>query len=252
MKIQYLSDLHLEFDDNFNFIKNNPINAVGDVLLIAGDLIPFARIEQAHDFFSFVSDHFKTTYWIPGNHEYYHESIDKRSGSFKESIRENVFLLNNCVEEVGEIRLVFSTLWSKISEEKQFIIQSYMNDFHLIQKDDKKLRSSDFNQLHKESMACIKKELEQGNNSKTIIITHHLPTFNNYPEKHKDSPLNEAFAVELTELILYHQPHSWIYGHTHSNTPDFTIGKTNLITNQLGYVKQKEHEAFVNDKIILI
>ena len=33
MKIQYCSDLHLEFEENKKFLKQNPIKPVGDILI---------------------------------------------------------------------------------------------------------------------------------------------------------------------------------------------------------------------------
>ena len=47
MKIQYCSDLHLEFEDNLNFLSNCPIKRVGDILIIAGDLVPFVNLSKA-------------------------------------------------------------------------------------------------------------------------------------------------------------------------------------------------------------
>ena len=38
MKIQYASDLHLEFADNMSFIEHGGIEPVGDVLVLAGDV----------------------------------------------------------------------------------------------------------------------------------------------------------------------------------------------------------------------
>jgi len=35
MKIQYASDLHLEFRDNAHYLRNNPITPIGDILLLA-------------------------------------------------------------------------------------------------------------------------------------------------------------------------------------------------------------------------
>lgn len=70
---------------------------------------------------------------------------------------------------------------------------------------------------------------------KTFVVTHHLPTYKNYPEKYQGKILNEAFTVELKDFISKHQPDYWLYGHIHYNTPIFNIGKSKIITNQLGY-----------------
>ena len=38
MKIQYMSDLHLEFHENSMFLKQNEIPVTGEVLVLAGDI----------------------------------------------------------------------------------------------------------------------------------------------------------------------------------------------------------------------
>ena len=64
MKIQYCSDLHLEMDDNNSFIKKNPIEPAGDILILAGDICYLRDIDAHGDFFDYCSKNWKHTYWI--------------------------------------------------------------------------------------------------------------------------------------------------------------------------------------------
>ncbi len=73
-------------------MKQYPLVPVGDVLVLAGDIVPLAIMDQYQDFFSWVADHFETTYWLPGNHEYYHFDIAEKSGAVNEKIRNVMYL----------------------------------------------------------------------------------------------------------------------------------------------------------------
>lgn len=251
MKFQYASDLHLEFPENRAFLKTNPLQPAGDVLLLAGDIIPFRSIEDVPDFFSYLSDHFRATYWIPGNHEYYHFDASMKSGTFKENIRSNVFLLNNSSVIEGQCKLIFSTLWSKISEHNQWRIERGLNDFRVIKYLGNHLPVPQYNKFHRDSLAFISKELaDNAPELKKVVVSHHAPTFQNYPPEYLGDALNEAFATDLDWLIESTHPDYWLYGHHHRNIPEFKIGNTGLITNQLGYVRYGEHHQFEHDKTI--
>ena len=250
MVLQYASDLHLEFPANKEYLKLHPLQPVGEVLVLAGDIVPFAVMDKHQDFFSYVADNFKTTYWLPGNHEYYHFDIAEKNGVMHEAIRSNVFLVNNTSVVHGNAKLVFSTLWSKISPAYQWQIERSLSDFYAIKHKGFRFSSEQYNQLHDESVAFIQNELKSVKDEKVSVFTHHCPTFLNYPEQYKGDILNEAFAVELFDLIESTEIACWVYGHHHTNTPEFTIGNTKLITNQLGYVQRNEHRLFVNNKVI--
>lgn len=246
MKIQYCADLHLEFPENKEFLKKHPLISKGEVLIMAGDIVPFRVMDKHQDFFDFVSDNYENTYWIPGNHEYYHSDLSEKQGSFTEKIRDNVVLLNNTSVIMNNTRFIFSTLWTQISKENEWLIRQRLNDFHVIGYNNGLLQPATYNKLHDESLVFIKNELCSSENERKVVVTHHVPTFMNYPEKYKGDALNEAFAVELHDLILESGTEYWIYGHHHTNIADFKIGKTSIITNQLGYVRYNENQGFEN------
>lgn len=248
MIVQYASDLHLEFPENKDFLDCNPIMPVGDILLLAGDIVPFAIMDKHKDFFSYLSDHFETTYWIPGNHEYYYFDLSKKCGTLNENIKANVHLVNNFSLEYNQIRFIFSTLWSSINPANQWQIVRSVSDFQVIKLNNYRLSVDRFNKLHQESLQFIISEFQKETASKSVVVTHHVPTLMNYPEKYKGDMLNEAFAVELFNLIETSGPDAWVFGHHHSKTPDFMIGKTQMLTNQLGYVKYGEHRCFNPNK----
>jgi predicted phosphohydrolase len=251
-RIQYASDLHIEFPANKQFLKQNPLLAVGDVLVLAGDIVPFHVMDKHRDFFSFLSDNFAATYWLPGNHEYYYFDVAEKSGVLHEKIRDNVFLVNNTSAVHGDVKLIFSTLWSKISPGYQWDIERGMNDFRVIKYKGKRFSAESYNALFTENLAFIEAELEAETDKKLAVFTHHCPTMMHYPPLYKGSVLNEAFAVELFDLIEPSNIATWVYGHHHSNIPEFEIGNTLMCTNQLGYVQLGENKGFEPGKCLEI
>ncbi len=223
---------------------------VGDILLLAGDVVPFAEMDKHTAFFDFLSHNFEAVYWVPGNHEYYGSDIAERSGSMDEAIRSNVFLVNNHTVLNDGLKLVFTTLWSEINPLREFEIERGMSDFYQIRDDGGKFRAAKYTQLHANAMAFLGGELSKPHDGKTIVVTHHVPTFMHYPEQYKFSVLNTAFATELHDFIATSAISHWLYGHHHSNIPDFTIGNTQVVTNQLGYVEYGEHAHFNSGKTL--
>lgn len=106
--------------------------------------------------------------------------------------------------------------------------------------------------MHTVDLNCVKAGLLYNKKENIVVLTHYVPTRYEYPNQYKNSILNDAFSVELYDLIYQSGIPYWIYGHHHINTPAFKIGKTTMLTNQLGYVSQDEHQLFNNAAIIEI
>lgn len=51
MIVQYCSDLHLEFRRNQDFLKQNPLEKEGDVLILSGDVTTFNDMGRCNYFF---------------------------------------------------------------------------------------------------------------------------------------------------------------------------------------------------------
>ncbi len=244
MRIQYCSDLHLEFEQNRKFIAKNPLVITGDILILAGDIVPLHDEQFKNSFFNFIGDNYKQVYWVPGNHEFYHKDLNEYSKSFNIELKSNINIVNNIELKIDNIQFIFSTLWSKISQNNEKIIEQSVSDFVCITKKNKRIKANDFNQLHTDSLNFIKTSLSNNNNNKTIVVTHHLPSILCNSDLYAKSIINEAFCVDLTSYIEKSDANFWIYGHSHYNQKPLQIGNTILLTNQLGYVQYNEHKDF--------
>ena len=72
MRIQYMSDLHMELYDNSRYIKAKEFDANGDVLVLAGDTFYLRDIIAPQKrFWNWASKNFRQVLMVPGNHEFY-------------------------------------------------------------------------------------------------------------------------------------------------------------------------------------
>jgi len=251
MKIQYCSDLHLEFKANANFLSHKPLDISGEILILAGDIIPLHDEFFNHPFFKFVSDHYRKVYWVPGNHEFYYRNIADFGSSYQIPLLENVFLVHNTSLIENNIKLIFSTLWSKIEPDKAKLLENSVSDFTTISKHNKRFTVDDFNQLHAESLLFLEQSLNE-KAEHSVVVTHHLPSALCNSKAHENSPINEAFCVDLTRFIETCGANFWIYGHSHFNQKPIQIGQTLLLTNQLGYVQKNEHKLFKHHAFVSV
>lgn len=92
MKIQYASDLHLEFGANTSILRKHPMEPVGDILILAGDIGYLGDDGlMKHPFWDWASENFKEVIAIPGNHELYRGfDINELTEDWEHRIRTNV------------------------------------------------------------------------------------------------------------------------------------------------------------------
>jgi Icc-related predicted phosphoesterase len=251
MKIQYCSDLHLEFDHNIRYLKTYPVKKSGEILILAGDIIPLHDEFFNNSFFNQISDSYEQVFWVPGNHEFYYTDLKDFSESFEIKIRSNVKIVHNKEIEYKGVRLVFSTLWSAISSLREREIEQGVSDYACILNNGRKLRVKDSNHLHRQCMDFLSASLSR-KHPKTVVVTHHLPSVRCNALKYLTSPVNEAFCTDYSEFIENSGVNFWIYGHSHFNQHPVYLNKTLLVTNQLGYVASNEQEGYRNNAFCVV
>jgi Icc-related predicted phosphoesterase len=236
MKIQIISDLHQEF----GYTELSFDNA--DIVVLAGDInlgtkgIEWIKTKIPN----------KPVIYVLGNHEYYKGSYPKTLNKIKELAQNsNVFLLEDSFVDIDGIRFHGATLWTDFSifgdpRYYGFVCQNGMNDYKQIRRDPSysKMRSIDIFKIHQFSRAWLQESLENSKKLKNIVVTHHAPSIKSVPEHFKDDPLTSAYASNIEDFIMEHQPLYWIHGHIH--TPSrYKIGETEIICNPHGYVVEK-------------
>ncbi len=242
MKIQYMSDLHLEFRDNMQYIKDNEFPVTGDVLVLAGDTaylrdttVPNLRLWKT------LLKNFRQILIVPGNHEFYgYGDVLEYGDSWHRMFLPNVGYYQNRVVRIDDTDFILSTLWSHIRPQDEYFVARGMNDFRQIRYGGRRFTTDDFNAEHEKCLAFIKEAVEASDAKNIVVVTHHLPSYTVVNPYYKGDSLNSAFATELGEYIADSRINVWIFGHSHSNI-NAQLGNTRLLCNQMGYVAYGEH-----------
>lgn len=242
MKIQFMSDLHLELSDNSRYIKDLEIPVTGDVLVLAGDTAYLRDSTMPNmKFWKWASSTYRQVMLIPGNHEFYgYGDVAAQGDSWQRMILPNVGYYQNQVVRIDDTDFILSTLWSHIRPEDEYFVARGMNDFRQIRYNERRFTTDDFNLEHDKCLSFIKQAVAKSNAAKIVVVTHHLPSYEVVAPYYKGDSLTSAFATELGDYIAESRIDAWIFGHSHSNI-NGQIGKTKLICNQMGYVSYGEH-----------
>ena len=247
MKIQFVSDLHLEFPQNRAWIAKHPFQVTGDILLIAGDTAYLDLPESGKDsysqysFWDWAAKHYKQVIVCFGNHDFYgYYDLATIPDGYCKQIRSNVHAYYNSVVHLEDTDIIVSTLWSYIEPYNSYITEHGVSDFYRIKYNGFRLSSDHFNNEHERCLRFVKQAVAESTAKTKIVLTHHVPTQLCTAEEFRDSNINGAFTVELGDYITDSDIDYWIYGHSHRNI-EAQIGKTHIISNQFGYISHGEY-----------
>lgn len=221
-----------------------------DLLIIAGDL------DIGKNPIKFIKEQLKISpvIYILGNHEFYNQDYDEIMDFWKKIEITNFHFLENSTVELSGIRFLGAILWTSINKGNKKDIKEAkigLNDFSVIRKDNRKFTPEDSIILHNKSINWLKSELNKKFEGKTIVITHHLPSYLSIHKRYEMSPINSCFYSDLEDIIKKFKPDLWIHGHTHECF-DYLLGKTRIVCNPRGYLNFEINQQFNPSLIIEI
>ena len=242
MKIQVLSDLHLEHGGNLP--EHDPD---ADVIVLAGDLAPYTEglVDRVQEHWSSAPHIF----YVLGNHEFYGTEIEEtRTRMATECAEAGIHLLDPGTIRVGGVRFIGATLWTDLLLEgmadevgAHLRTSRGITDFlGAIQHHGRDFTTWESVERHRADRAFIEGELNRAeeDQERVVVITHHAPSSRSIRPWFEGDPFNCAFASDLDRVIDRYQPELWIHGHMHDPV-DEQLGRTRLLANPAGY----RHEA---------
>lgn len=238
MKIDYISDIHLDFHVKVNsnedkyklhtteFLESLLPEKLGEVMIIAGDLSHYNR--QSIWILEYFADKYKQVFYTWGNHDFYLISNKQNKKYWKsyhkvlELIQltehlQNVQVLQDYnVYDYEGISFSGSTNWYSLdSFEELNFFNTYMNDSRLIKHFDIKQA----NYLEGIKYDALK--------NVDVIVTHVPPVV---IESHHKYGNTYCYLNQLKELKATH----WVFGHCHEQNVYEKAG-TKFYINALGY-----------------
>lgn len=258
LRIQYLSDIHLEHSDY------TIINESADVLVLAGDICVVEPIRESPNgefakrflaFFERVSRDFPNVIYVMGNHEFYSGKFNKSILYMKEVVSQfpNIHLLENESITIEGVIFVGGTLWTDMNKCDPSTMYSLvfspdsLSDYKAIRNDYRgqyrKLSALDTIQRFGQTSKYIKQVCNDNPNSSICVVTHHAPCSLSISDKYRDRPLtNGGYYSDLSDLILDNQNiKAWIHGHIHHKNL-YKLGDTVIASNARGYCSEEECE----------
>lgn len=234
MKIHVISDIHLEA------MGTVEPTVCGNVCVLAGDICTAKKTDKYIAFIEDIKQNFDHIIMVAGNHEFYHSEYEAGLKTIK-SIADDTGSYFLDIEfgtqdlELDGITFWGSTLWTDINGGDWFAkkkVGNGLNDYHVVDG----LTTSKTIEIHNRTVESI-------NWNADVVITHHMPILRKHSRFEIDDITYGFNCTDLEEKIAKSNIKWWIYGHTHDNSYN-VVGKTNIISNQVGYYKENMTKGY--------
>ena len=273
MKIQLLSDLHLEAHPQF---APSPA-AHADLLVLAGDVGSYqgGSLLTDADFglarFSPLHGWPVPVVFVPGNHEYDGQDFDAAHARLREACeRLGIHFLERGVLTWSElrpaqspldarVRFVGTTLWSDFDA----LLPAGGSESVRLKARDKAFRAANFylrkagmrrhaqpmlaEQIREHALSCqhwLRAALAQPFEGVTVVITHFAPSLLSADPRYGLAPGTAGFCNALDDLLP--QADLWLHGHLHCAS-DYRLHGCRVVSNPLGYARKGEQANFKPD-----
>lgn len=278
MRVNVVSDLHLEFSD-----LELP---GGEVLILSGDICEAKNVKAEYDVNNIMNDggpstgHFKRSdrytrffheecskyekvFYVVGNHEHYGFKLHKTIPHLKSVLPDNIVVLEKEQFEYRDVLFIGGTLWTDMNNFDSLTLyhmKGMMNDYKQITMHDDvrnvyhRLTPEKTVNEHVKTKQLFTFYLEENRRRETplpvVVLTHHAPSkLSTHPYYANDTIMNGAYSSDLSEFILDNpEIKYWTHGHTH-HTFNYKIGDTTVMANPRGY-KNYEEQAELFDPTV--
>ena len=236
INFQLMSDIHIEYK---NDDVPNPLDYItpsSDILILAGDIGSLYKYKQLNEFLKKLAALFKVVIYVPGNQEYYRpndtyesipfQTLKARFNEIKLNIP-NLHILDKSSIQINDLLIIGCTLWSDaMINIPKFIVKI------------QEMNYTSYRKLYNEDLSYIKKMLSYCavNNLKSLVISHHLPSYSLVPRNKLNWKFISMYASNIDYLFDDYHIDVWIAGHIHKNF-NTKIKNTRVMSNQMGKPK---------------